>query len=186
MRCIVAAHAPPTQPSAQVRLVVVEDGALSLDSHVSPDDGEETVVVVQSHGELPLKLAERVVRRIAAIERSARRIGQTIVLLAARLDEQSMAARYLLARALLAHVGAAGPADLMLAVSGDAELALRHGLLALVETLVTEPGSRTVSIRIRFGTGRVRSVAPICESGVWPRARSEWEEDTYEAVRRRG
>ncbi len=40
----------------RVRLVVVEDGACGFDSYVSPDECEETIVVVQCGGELPKML----------------------------------------------------------------------------------------------------------------------------------
>lgn len=171
--------APKVSPACtrrrRVRLVVVEHEAKAFDSYLSPDECDETVLVRQSDGELPFDFIQRVIGRIGIMERSACHIGKAIVLLAPRLDDQSMAARRLLARALLTptHVAVTGPAELLLAVGGDAEAALRHGLMALVETLVGEPGSGSVPIRVRFGAAAAPSVAPIFDSGVWPRSQVE-------------
>ncbi len=133
---------------------------------MSPNASSDTMVTRQSSEETPAEFAARVIRRIASIERSGQGVATAVILLAPRLDPQVMAARELLARALFAHaeVAPTGSSELVLAVGGHATPALRHQLLALVETLVGEPEARSTRIRIRFdasapaATARVRSL----------------------------
>jgi hypothetical protein len=137
-----------------VSLVAVEDGASAFNSHLSLDECDECVVVRQMVGEPPAEFCDRISRRIAAFERSARRIGHAVIAVGPHSDDQWMAARYLVAHALLVHAhGSGAGSDLVIAVDGDAEVQLRHRLMALVEVLVGEPESSRTPIRVRFGEG---------------------------------
>ena len=130
------------------RLIVVEDGAWGLDSSLSVDASDETVVVAQGAGEDPVELPFRVMGRIALIERAGRSIERAVVVMAPKLEPQSQAARALIARTLHAHMRARGPGELVLAAHG-VQAELRLELLTLVETLLSEHES-SVIIRLRF------------------------------------
>jgi hypothetical protein len=126
-----------------------------FNSYLSLDECDETVVARQGDGELPAEFSRRVIGRIAAIERSARCIGHAVIAVGPGVDDQWMAARHLVVRALLthAHVSGVGAGELVLAVDSDAKVLLRHGLMALVETLIGEAESSRMAIRVRFGIG---------------------------------
>jgi hypothetical protein len=175
---------PQRSYTRRVRLIVVEGGARAIDSHLLPEECEETVVVYQSKGELPVELALRSVRRIGMLERSGRGIGRAVVLMAARHDDQSMAARHLLARALLIHVhiALAGAGELIFAVGGGADVDLRYELVGLVEALIGEPGCSSVPIRLRFAAPSESSGPAIHRRGSLSRSRREREGDWPDAA----
>jgi hypothetical protein len=145
----------------RVRLIALEDGASEVDCRVCPDQREETVVIHQCDGELPGVFSGRIISRIGVFERSARSIDQAVIAVGDRFDDQAMAARHVLARALLTHVRSslAGAAELVLAVDGDAGPALRHQLWTLAEALVADASGSRVPIRLRFG--RSEPASPI-------------------------
>lgn len=147
-----------------VRLVVVEDGVQGFESRVPRDEGDETIVVVQSGGESPVALMMRVAARIAVIERSEKKVGQAIVLVGNRHDTQEASARWLIARACLSHLHSNAGTELVLDALG-AEPEVRHELLALVETLLEKNKQRSIPIRLQF-----RKEAPSVgqRSGVYP------------------
>jgi hypothetical protein len=155
-------------------LVVVEAGAHVSGLRLAPDgDGDEdTVVVRQMDGEPSSVLAARAIARLALIERSGSAVQRAVMLIAPRRDGQSMAARHLLARALLthAHVNHDSAAELRLSVGGDADAALRDELLALVELLVGTPGSAVVPIRVQFGPPEEPSRRAPRQSGIFTRS----------------
>jgi hypothetical protein len=155
-----------------MRLVVVENGVRDIDRHVLPDDCDETVVIRQFDGELPVDLVRRSIRRIAAIEQSRRRITRAVVLVAPNADKQSMAARSLLARAILthAHPSFAGATEFTFFVDADVEPDLRHELLGLVEAIIGLQASRAAPIRLRFGEPSEDSTLTVRKSGFWPRS----------------
>jgi hypothetical protein len=167
-----------------VRLIVVEDGAEAVSPYLSPEECEETVVVHQSDGELPVGLARRTVSRIGTLERSGRAIGRAVVLIASRNDDQSMAARHLLARALLihAHEAPAGSGELILAAGGGADVDLRNELMALVGTLMGDPGHSAVPIRLRFGTPSDPSGPAVRKGGFLSRSRLKRDEDPFDGA----
>jgi hypothetical protein len=145
----------------RVRLIALEHGASEVDCRVCPDQREETVVIHQCDGELPGVFSGRIISRIGVFERSARSIDQAVIAVGDRFDDQAMAARHVLARALLTHVRSslAGAAELVLAVDGDAGPALRHQLWTLAEALVADASGSRVPIRLRFG--RSEPASPI-------------------------
>ena len=103
-----AGPGPNPGPSApvgdrRVRLVVAEEGAEGLAPYVSPNASSDAMVTRQSSEETPAEFAVRVIRKITSIETSGHGVAAAVILLAPRLDPQAMAARELLARALLVH-----------------------------------------------------------------------------------
>lgn len=159
MRALLATRAMRPAPGAsrRVRLVAVEDGASAFNSYLSLDECDETVVARQGAGELPAEFSRRIISRIAAIERSAQCIGQAVIAVGPGTDDEWMAARQLVARALLMHAHVSGAGELVLAVDSNAEVHVRHGLMALVEVLVGEPESSRTPIRVRFGVSAEHS-----------------------------
>ncbi len=159
---------PGSRPAARVvRLVIVEADAEESGALAWPDGdgGDHTVVVRQAQGESAVGLAGRAIARLAAIERSGGAVHGALLLLSHRGDDQSMAVRQLIARAVLVHVSVLGieSAQMVLAVGGSAAAALRPALLSLVDGLVSTPGSCAVPIRVHFGP-------PARTSGVRPRS----------------
>jgi hypothetical protein len=145
-----------------VRLVAVEDGARGFESRVTPDGGEETVVVTQWSGEPPESLIVRVAARIVALERSGKRVDRAILLVGHERDQHVIAARRLVARALLSHLHSSSGSELVLDAVG-APASVRHALLAEVEALLEESEAPSVPIRLQFRYARPASR----ESGVY-------------------
>lgn len=150
-----------------VRLVAVEDGAHGLESRITPDGGEETVVVAQWGGEPPASLIIRVAARIGALERSGKKVGRAILLVGERRDDQAIAARRLVARALLSHLLSSNGTELVLDAVG-ARADARHELLSEVEAMLEELERPSVPIRLQFRRER----APFQESGIYPITRA--------------
>lgn len=177
MRALIALRParPRPEDSRRVCLVAVEDGASAFNSYLPLDDCDETVVARQDEGELPAEFSRRIISRIAVIERSARCIEQAVIAVGPSVDDQWMAARHLVARALLthAHVSGAGASELVFAVHGDADVHLRHELMALVEILVGEPESSRTAIRVRFGPGNAGAALAVVIAGGKREATSE-------------
>lgn len=154
MRPLFGASMPGPKASSG-RLIVVENGAQALESFLSVDGRDETTVVAQGANEAPIELPFRVMGRIGVIERGGRSVDRAVVAIASKLDAQSQAARAVTARALHAHMTAAGSGELILAAHG-ANAELRDELLSLVETLVTEHERSPVTIRLQFYADRPR------------------------------
>lgn len=78
-----------------------------------------------------------------------------------------MAARQLLARALLVHaqVAAIGSSELVLIVGTQGGPPLRHQLMALVEVLVGEPEAGSMAIRIRLDSAIPLEAAKVHSFG---------------------
>ena len=161
----------PGPKASRGRLIVVENGAQALDSFLSVDGRDETTVVAQGADEAPVELHFRVTGRIAVIERGGRSVDRAMVAIASKLDAQSQAAREVTARALHAHMTAAGSGELVLAAHG-ANAELRHELLSLVETLITEHERSPVTIRLQFHADRPRLARA---SGVRPAVHTDAE-----------
>jgi hypothetical protein len=149
MKRLLRASVPAGAKAPSGRLIVVESGARALASCLSADGRDETTVVAQGADEAPVELPFRVMGRLAVIERGGGSVDRAVVAIASKLDAQSRAAREVVARALHAHMTAAGSGELVLAAHG-ANAELRHELLSLVETLVCEHDRSSVTIRLQF------------------------------------
>jgi hypothetical protein len=153
-------------------MIVVEHGALALDSLVRSDGSEETTLVAESAGDKALDLPFRVVERLAFLERSELPVCRTLLLVAPRLDAESVSARELVARTLLSHMASAGGGELVLVADG-AEVDLRQSLLALVEKLAMDHEKIPVIMRLQLRAApppvaRVSGTYPIATTGSSP------------------
>lgn len=160
-----------TNPSPPVRLVLVEEGADPIDVHTVTGDGDETLVLGQGRGECATDFTYRVIQKLSALEQVGRRVGVAVLRVAPRVDPQTMAARNLLARALLTHSAVAGPTELVFGAGARIGKGLRLRLLALVEELIQESVTGSTTLRIQFDEpGRsepphsgVMAVAPVAD-----------------------
>jgi hypothetical protein len=152
-----------SEKNQAVRLVVVERGADLRDFETPGNEADGVHVIGQGRDESALSLAMRVIDRLASIERSESQLDRALLLVAPQVDGQSLAARELMARAMLTHASIAGAAELVLAVRADADPDVRHAVLNLVETLMGEHGAASMPIRIRFG-GKADRAEPIINS----------------------
>jgi hypothetical protein len=101
-----AARLRPQPSPDRVRCIVIESGAPALTP--SSDGFDETIVVTQTAGELPAVFAQRVMARVAGVERSRRYLESLTLLTGDRHDPASIAARRLIVLGLAAHARAQG------------------------------------------------------------------------------
>ena len=130
-----------------LRLVVLEKGAHSREWTLP---GSELVVVAEQPPDRPADLALRAIRRIATLERGGKAATEAIAVLGGNDGEPARAARNMLARALLAHLLAAGEGTLVLTAPG-ASSCLRAELFGLLGELSAELGRSQVTVSLRFG-----------------------------------
>jgi len=132
-----------------VRLLIAEEGASVAHRRTSGNNGHsELAIFVPAGSDSPSRLALRTLRHIADIERSGQRISRAVITAGARSDGQVLAARSLVARALIAHQTAVGCGELVLVTRADAGSRAQHELLALAGTLTSELGTSRISIRV--------------------------------------
>lgn len=155
-----------SQPcSDRVRCIVVESGAAALTR--SSDGYDETIVVTQTAGELPAIFAQRVMARVAGVERSRRHLASLTLLTGDRRDPASIAARRLIVLGLVAHARAHGHSpELLLKASSKAGPETRAELLGLIEE-VTTSNERPFPVRLVFAPPQPPSEA---RSGIFPAA----------------
>ena len=132
--------------------------------------------MAQASNELPANLVIRVAARIAAVERSERKIGRAILLVGERRDVQVSGSRWLMTRAFLSHMLSSGGGELVIDAYG-AEADVRHDLLALVEGLLEEFEQGGVPIRLQFRrepppVSRPSGVYAVPDNGKDPREAS--------------
>lgn len=142
-------NAKPLLRPGRLHLATVEHGAASLED-IDFLHASGCSVLSQTENECPGTLAVRVLEHIARTERAGDTIDGALIVLAARDDAQSMAARELIARSLAAHTGR-GSRELVLLLGENAPASMRQSVLDLVERLIGEVGA-SLLIRIRFGT----------------------------------
>lgn len=152
----------------RLRLVIVECGAARLPR---ADGFDETIVVAQMQGEPSLAFAQRVIDRLATIERAGRQLESAMLLAGDDYHRQTNAARRLLVLALSAHARArGGMSELTLASLRDASPESCAELLGLAEELMVLPNGDSVPVRVRFGSNAAR--APR-QSGMFSAFRGE-------------
>jgi hypothetical protein len=146
------AQAQRTEQPIGVRLIVLEDGAFSFEPpKPSSEVALEVAVLVQSASESPADLAERALRRMAALERSDRAVVEAIIAAGAAASPAAMGAREQISAAILAHMQRQGSGEIALAAGSDARPELRHELLELAGKLTGTAQSPTVGVRVLFG-----------------------------------
>ena len=163
----------PKQPP--LKLVVVEEGTHpSAPTLWSADEATELMVVVEGESEPPLDFALSTMRRIATLERSGRRVREVVILVSGQHDGQALAARCLLARAVLTHQMQEGQGELTFDAQPETDTEAQHELLSLAGVLMTDLGHSQISIRVRFADVRpVARTVPEADakSGVFASAR---------------
>jgi len=132
-----------------IRFFVVESGAaLPAGSAPCAGDTSELSIFVLADADPPNRLALRVLRHIAAIERSGQRIVSATIVTGVRRGAQSLAARCLIARALVAHQAGMGSGELVFSAGTDNARHEQEELLAMAGALTGERGAERVSIRV--------------------------------------
>jgi hypothetical protein len=149
MRPLLRAVRPPQPIAARHRLIITEQGACGVEAFLSADEVDETVVVPQGVLEPPVEFLFRVMGRLALVERSGGTFDRAAILVAPERSGQSLVARELVARVVLAHLAKAGRGEIVLAAS-EADTELRHDVLTLVDKLLTEHEGTPVTLRLRF------------------------------------
>ncbi len=117
--------------SEHVRCVVLEQGGSVI--HEVKDDLDQTVVVAQQPSETALGFAERVLERVAHLERGGRHFSAATVCTGAPVGPEALAARRLIVRGLAAHARAHGLSELLLTAPPNAGPQRRAELLDLVQ-----------------------------------------------------
>jgi hypothetical protein len=132
-----------------VRLFVVESGApMPIGSAPRAGETSELSIFVLADSDPPSRLALRVLRHIAAIERSGQRIVSATIVSGSQSGAQALAARCLMARALVAHQAGIGSGELVFSSgTGDVQREQQE-LLAMAGALTGERGAERVSIRV--------------------------------------
>jgi hypothetical protein len=157
------------RPSPErIRCIVVESGAAALTS--AADGFDETVVITQTGGDPPAVFAQRVMARIAGIERSRRHFDSLTILTGDRNDWASKVARRLIVLGLAAHACAhVGTPELLLKASLKAGPEMRAELLGLTEEVLAQAQGAPLPVRLVFGADLPPEPAP--RSGIFPAVR---------------
>jgi acetolactate synthase regulatory subunit len=159
----------PTQLSASTcparrRLLVVESGACAF-SREGGAQFDETVAIAQLRDEPPAKLAQRVLGRVASVERSRFGFDAATLFIGAAIDREAAAARRLIALAVAAHAANNARLSEMVLVVASPRVTdeLRAQLLELVDELMLNT-DQPLSVRVCFAETPT-SVEP--DSGVF-------------------
>ncbi len=158
------AHLQASLSPARRRLLVVESGARAF-SREGGEQFDETVAIAQLRDEPAAELAERVLMRVASIERSRFGFEAATLFVGAATDREAVAARRLIALAVAAHAATNARLSEMVIVvaSPHATDELRAQLLELVDELTLNT-DQPLSVRVYF-TDTPTSVEP--DSGVF-------------------
>lgn len=155
-------HASPVR----MRCIIIEPGAAPLAP--ACDGFDETVVVTQTAGEPPAVFAERVMARIAGVERSRQNFESLTFLTGDRHDWAAKAARRLIVLGLAAHARAhGGSSELLLKASPQARPETRAELLGLIDEVLATSDGTPVPVRLVFGA----EPPPPPRSGIFPAVR---------------
>lgn len=149
----------PTSTKPGTAIVVVERGGRWPQPARSARLGADDVVVVaQQQDEAPGIFARRVMRKLAKLERGARRVHTGLIAAAPHADDSTLDARSLVAASLLRALHDDG--EIVVSVSEGANRdALRH-VAALEDVLDVQLGLRRPALRVETSTE---------ESGVFKR-----------------
>lgn len=143
----------PVESELRRRLVLIEQGAEGIEAVLRDGSFDETLVIAAAPADAPHELGLNAAARVAALESQKRMCCAATIVLAGDGGSQTLAARELAARMLLAHLQAAGGGELVLSAPllGD-----RDALLALVEKLLGDLETRAVTIRLQFPSEKKR------------------------------
>jgi len=148
-------------PSDVCSMVVMEVGAI-FPPFVAEyqKSAPNSLVEVQTTSESPAQFAQRVIRKLELVNGDLR---VAIVAANAETHEDSAAARYRIARALLRVMAKRGSGEIVL--TSDATDDVRQALFALAGTLCEDLRGTDLGVRVRFSgagaeSGTIRSVRP--------------------------
>jgi len=145
-------------------IVVLEAGAawptwLTEYQRLAPN----AVVIAQARVEPLEAFHARVVRRVSEVTAAGTgRIRVGVIVCSGLAEQDTLALREAVARAILKAMGSSNEAELVIAGDVQADSPSRHELFALAGGLCEELGGTGVNVRVRFTTGRsgmMRSVA---------------------------
>jgi hypothetical protein len=153
----------------RLQCIVIESGSSPL-AESNAEGFDETVAIAQLAGECPALFAQRILARIASVERSHRHFEAITLLTNEQYDRRSKAARQLIILGLSAHARAHGqPVELTILAPATSTSDERAELLQLAGE-ATE-ASPTLLVRLRFGERLATRMER--RSGVFPK--STWE-----------
>lgn len=121
-----------SEPAESVVVIAMERG--SSWPHWVQTGHDGTLVLAQQPSEGAAAFAQRVVRRIARLGASGKRLGKAVLAVTPGVTPESVAGRYSMVRALL-RTCSAEDANVVLSVPGGVDDDARHDLFALLETL---------------------------------------------------
>jgi hypothetical protein len=131
-----------------MRLVLIEGDArwpVLASTHST-----ETMVIAQGSGEYEA-FAARVVRKLGGLAVGRLAVRSALLAVSPRAAPQGLDARIRLARAVVAHMNATGGGALALYAEPSSDGSVRHALMGLVDGLVSENGSESVTISFQVG-----------------------------------
>jgi len=132
---------------------------------------DETWIVGQRDGESPIEVARRVLLIVERAEATRDHIAGAAIFVSARLDDESMTARHVMARALLrGRLSFGETTELMMFVSDGADEDLREAIITLVDFLAATADPRSAPIGIHVDRLDDPSRPPLRKSGFHPRA----------------
>jgi hypothetical protein len=141
----------------RIRCVVAERGSAGLEQ--TGGDFDETIVVAQLQDEPPSSFEQRVLTRVAGIERSGRHCESITMLTGNRHDLASTVARRRMVFGLARHGQARGElAELQLAAQPQAGPASRAELLGLIGEVLASAEGKSPAVRLLFDQDLGRSV----------------------------
>jgi hypothetical protein len=145
-----------TEVTLRRRIIVAERGADGVEGALGDTAFDETVVVAEAATDSLTELTLRLAAHIESSDRRNRAFSSATFVLGRGADVQAVAARELVARTLLTHLTTAGGGELVLLAS-QASASERDEFILLVEKLLTDLESRSVSIRLQFRSDGVRA-----------------------------
>jgi len=136
--------------SRKATLVVIEFGA-SWPRWLDPSDSGDMAVVAQHYEGEPSSLITQVASRVTRLEASGWRLKAVVLVSNGRCEQDSIAARSILGRGLLARLRAVGGGHFALSVDERLGVRARHNLTQLAESLGKEAARCHVELNAYTG-----------------------------------
>src|SRR5262245_61726434 len=131
-------------------LVVIEFGA-SWPRWMNPAHTGDLAVVAQHYEGSPTDLVGQVANRVLRLTSAGWHLDEVVLVINGRSDQDSSAARSVLARGLMANLRAAGGVHLTLSVSEALGRRASHALTALASSLEPMARATDVVLAVRIG-----------------------------------
>jgi len=131
-------------------LVVIEFGA-SWPRWLDPNQFGDLAVVAQHYEGEPRSLIAQVANRVTRLSARNWQLKAAVLVSNGRCEGESVAARSILARGLLAHLRASGGAHFALTIDVRLGLRARHNLIHLAESLSQDAVRGQVALTVHTG-----------------------------------